>query len=116
MFAPSVCAHEHDIRNATGTSMLKRIIEDDHITPGLHRVVGAGETIGRDDDRHVRVEGTMDERLVLPIAPQHDRWLCARTFETAGKVRRERRLARSSYCEIPDTQRGNCGWVYNENA
>src|SRR5690242_11364056 len=96
--------------------MLKRIVEHDDITPSPLRIDRAGETIGRDHDGHVWVEGTMDERFVLTVASQDDRGLGARTFETAREVRSERSLARASHREVPDAQRGNSRWVHAENA
>ena len=116
MFTPAVRAHENHIRDATRATMLKRIVEHDRITASPHRFVGTGETIGRDDDRHVRIEGTMDKRLVLSIAAEDDGWFRAGTLQTTGEVRGERRLACAPYREIPDSQRGNSCWVHSADA
>jgi hypothetical protein len=116
MFTPAVRAHENHIRGATGPAMLKRVVEDDHVTPGPLRIVGAGETIGRDDDWNPRVEGTMDERFVLAIAPKDDRGLRAGMLQTAGEVRGERRLPGAPDREVPDAQRRNSRRVHRENA
>jgi hypothetical protein len=116
VFPPTVRAHENDIRDPSRPAMLKRIVEHDHITPGPHCLVGAGETIGRDDDRHARVEGTMDERLVLSVSPQDDGGLRAGTLQTIGEVRSERRFACASHREIPDAQRGNSRWLHGADA
>src|SRR5262245_20385749 len=102
MLAPTIGAQENDVGDATGPAMLKRIIEHDHVASRPLRGLGAGDAVGRDDDRHVGIQRAMDERLVLTVASQHDGWPRTRALETTGEERGERRLAGAADGEIAD--------------
>ena len=65
---PTVCAYENDVGDATGSSVLKRVVEDDDVASLPLRLLDTNEPIGRDDYRDVGIESPVDERFVFPVA------------------------------------------------
>ena len=116
MFVPAIRAYEDDVRNTTGSSVLKRIVENDDVAFLSLRLFNTNEPIRRNDDRNVGIQRPMNEGFVLSVPTKDDRRLRTRAAKPAREVRSQRSLPGAAHREVPDAQRRNCGRPSGEYA
>ena len=96
--------------------MLKCIVENHDVAAEALRVLDAGQTIGRDDHRHVGVERAVNEWFILAISAEHYSRRRSGRAKPGGQIRSERRLPGATDGEVADAQSGNRGGVRGEYA
>lgn len=97
---PRVGIDQHDVGVSGGASMLKRIVEDDHVDTLRNRFPNASPAIRRFNDGHTRIEPFVHQSFITAVATQNYSGFCALLREAARYPGRHRRLSSAADGEI----------------